>query len=60
MAAKYPDSSKLAAQAAASSGAVPSSSTDELEMLGKKTYEEAFEERDAELRAAAVTIDDRD
>ena len=51
-------SSKLAAQVAASSGAAPSWSTDEVEMLGEKTYEEAIEEREAELRAAAVTIDD--
>ena len=47
-------------QAAASSGADPSSSTDEVQVLGEKTYNEAFQEHDAELRAAAVTVDDSD
>ena len=53
LAARYPGSSKLAAQAAVSSGAGPSSSTNEVEVLGEKTWEE----RDAELRSEAIDCD---
>ena len=53
LAAKYPGQSKIAAQAAASSSAGPSSSMDDVEVLGEMTWAE----RDAELRSSAVDCD---
>ena len=53
LAAKYPGQSKFAAQAATSSSAGPSSSTDDVEVLGEMTWAE----RDAELRSSAVDCD---
>jgi hypothetical protein len=53
LAAKYPGQSKMAEQAAASSSAGPSSSADDVEVLGEMTWAE----RDAELRSSAVDCD---
>eukprot|EP00966_Prymnesium_polylepis_P060368 1400917-Prymnesium_polylepis.1 len=54
LAAKYPGQSKMAEQAAASSSAGPSSSADDVEVLGEMTWAE----RDAELRSSAVDCTD--